>query len=72
MKLKKLMKILPDWERIRVWGSDENTPIFDGYVEDIPIRLKDRKLIKGPDATILDIRYNCADIEDHVAVFIED
>ena len=72
MKLKKLAKILPDWERIRVWGSDENTPIFDGYVEDIPIRLRDKKLIEGEDGAYLDIRYNCADIEDHVAVFIED
>ena len=72
MKLKKIIKILPAWERIRVWGSDENTPVFDGCVEDIPCRLEDRKLIEGPDGAYLDIRYGCADIENHVAVFIEE
>lgn len=72
MKLKKLAKILSSWERIRIWGDDEDTPIFDGYVKDIPIRLKDKKLIEGEDGVILDIRYGCDDIEDHVAVFIKE
>ena len=72
MKLKKLAKILPNWETIRVWGNDEKIPVWEGLVEDIPARLKDKKLIEGEDGAILDIRYNCADIEDHVAVFIED
>ena len=72
MKLKKLAKILPKWESIRVWGSDEHKPVQEGLIEDIPSRLEDKKLIKGPDGIVLDIRYDCADCEDHVAVFIED
>ena len=56
------MKILPAWERIRIWGNDENTPLYDGYVEDIPSRLENEKMIKGPDGAYLDIRYNCSDI----------
>lgn len=72
MKIKKIMKILPAWERIRIWGNDENTPLYDGYVEDIPSRLENEKMIKGPDGAYLDIRYNCSDIDDHVAIFIKE
>lgn len=70
MKLKKLKKVLPEYEKVRVWGYDENVPLFDGYVGDIPKRLGDLKLARGPKGAYIDIRYNCSDIEDHVAVFV--
>lgn len=72
MKLKKLVKILPDWEIIRVWGSDEYKPVWEGLVQDIPHRLEDRKLIEGEDGGLIDVRYGCSDCENHIAVFIED
>ena len=72
MKLKKLQKIFGGWETIRVWGKDENTPVWEGIIDDIPKKLAEKKLIKGPDGVVIDIRYDCADIEDHIAVFINE
>ena len=73
MKLKKLTKILPAWETIRVWGDDdEKIPVWEGLVEDIPARLENKKLIEGEDGGLIDVRYGCSDCEDHIAVFIEE
>ena len=72
MKLKKIQNLFPSYERIRVWGNDEHNPLFDGYVEDLPRRLEELELIKGPDGSMFEIRYNCADIEDHVALFVDE
>jgi hypothetical protein len=72
MKLKKLVKILPAWETIRVWGDDVEIPVWEGLVEDIPTRLENKKLIKGEDGGLIDVRYGCSDCADHVAVFIEE
>ena len=72
MKLKKLTKILPAWETIRVWGDDEKIPVWEGLVEDIPIRLENKKLIEGEDGGLIDVRYGCSDCENHIAVFIEE
>lgn len=71
MKLKKLTKILPGWETIRVWGDSEEEPVWEGLVEDIPARLENKKLIEGEDGGYIDVRYGCGDCEDHIAVFIE-
>lgn len=70
MKLKKLTKALSGYEIIRIWGNDEYKPVWEGLVRDVPNRLTDKKLIKGPDGVVIDIRYGCADCEDHIAVFI--
>ena len=73
MKLKKLQKIFVGWETVRVWGKDENEPVWEGIIDDIPKKLANKKLIKGGnDNVIIDIRYDCADIEDHIAVFIDE
>ena len=72
MKLKKVKKILPPWETIRVWGDDEYIFLFHGLVKDLPKELYERKLLKEPDGGYLDIRYNCVDCEPHVAVFVEE
>ncbi len=73
MKLKKVMKILPAWERIRVWGNDEEIPLYDGCVANLPKSLSDLKMTKGEDCeSYLEFRYERADIGDHVAVFVKE
>lgn len=72
MKLKKVFKILPAWENIRVWGNDDNKPLYMGLVEDLPKRLENLKLIKGEEGSYFDIRYGCRDCEDHVAIFVRE
>lgn len=72
MKLKKIYKILPAYETIRVWGKDENVPLFYGLVEDLPARLGKLKLIPGSEGGYFEVRYGCSDIEDHVAIFVKE
>jgi len=72
MKIKKLIKLLPPWEIITIWGDDEHEYLYRGTVEDIPQRFMKRKLIEGEDMCYLDIRYGCCDCEDHVAVFVKE
>lgn len=72
MKLKKVMKILPGYERIRVWADNENTPIYDGCVADLPKKFCNLKLTQGSDDSYFEVRYGCDDIGDHVAVFVEE
>lgn len=72
MKVKKLHKILPEWEVIRIWGNDERTPLWEGYVQNIPLWFEDKKLTEGEDGGYIDVRYGCNDCDDHVAVFIKE
>ena len=72
MKLKKVLKILPSWENIRVWGSDNEEPLYKGLVEDLPKRLENLKLIKGEEGSYFEIRHYCSDCEDHVAIFVKE
>lgn len=72
MKLKKIKKILPEWENIRVWGEDEDRPLYKGEVEYLPKHLYDLKMIEGPDGGYFDYRYGCVDCENHVAVFVKE
>ena len=73
MKLKKIIKILPCWEHIRVWGNDEETPLYKGCVEDLPKRIENLKLIKDKDSnSYIEVRYGCSDCENHVAVFVQE
>ena len=73
MKLKKIIKILPCWESIRVWGNDEDTPLYKGCVEDLPKRIENLKLIKSKDSdSYFDVRYNCCDCENHIAIFVQE
>lgn len=72
MKLKKIFKILPPYETIRVWGNDEDTPLFYGAVEDLPARLEELKLIPGSEGAYFEVRKGCSDIEDHVAIFVKE
>ena len=71
MKLKKIKKILPPWETIRVWGDDEYIYLFHGLVEELPKELYEYKLTKGPEGGYFEIRYNNSDVEDHIAIFVE-
>lgn len=72
MKLKKIKKILPPWETIRVWGDDDYIYLFHGLVKDLPKELYEHKLVKGPEGGYLEVRYINADIENHVAVFVKE
>ena len=71
MRIKKLQKLFSPYESVTIWGDDEDTPLFKGVVEDIPSRFDNYKMIEGPDGCKIDIRYGCADCEDHIAVFVE-
>lgn len=76
MKLKKVKKILPAWEIIRVWGNSEDKPLYYGKVEDLPAylgKLKMTTALEGyTEEGYFDIRYNNSDIENHVAIFVEE
>lgn len=72
MKLKKIKKILPPWETIRVWGDDDYIYLFHGLVEDLPKDLYERELVKGSEEGYLEVRYNNDDIENHIAVFVKE
>lgn len=72
MKVKKLHKILPKWETIRIWGNDEAVPLWKGCVQDIPSWCENKKLIKGGEDSFIDVRYGCSDCENHIAVFVEE
>lgn len=78
MKLKKITKFLPSWEVVRIWGDNEDIPLFDGPVENIPYVLLNLKLVKSEDTnSYMDIRYGTFDregkpFEDHVALFVEE
>ena len=72
MKLKKIKKFLPPWETIRVWGKDENVPLYHGRVETLPKHLYELKMDKMPEEGYFDIRYDCVDIEPHVAVYVKE
>ena len=71
MKLKKIKKILPPWEIIRVWGNDEIHPLYYGEVEGLPKELYNLEMAKDEDTlSYLEVRYGSNDIEDHVCVFV--
>ena len=72
MKLKKIMKILPEWETIIVWGNDDKKCLYHGVVGYLPKKLDKLKMIPGPEGSYFEIRYGCSDVEDHVAVFVEE
>lgn len=72
MKLKKVLKILPCYVNIRVWGNDDNKPLYIGLVKDLPKILENLKLIKGEEDSYFEIRHDCSDCEDHVAIFVKE
>lgn len=72
MKIKKIAEMFSGAEWVRIWGDSEEAPIWEGYAEDIPYRLANRELIKGPDDIYIDIRYGGnTRFKDHIAVFVE-
>lgn len=68
MKLKKFIKICDDFTFIRVWAdwTDEDEPLFSGYVTDCPKKIKQFYVVNGG----VDFRSGCCDIRDHVAVLV--
>lgn len=73
MKVKKLAKVLPPYEVVRIWGKDEETPLYYGEVIKIPSHVA-AMVIKTDDplAYGVEIRYNNSDIEDHIAIQVID
>ena len=71
MKLKKILKVLPPWEMVKVWGEDETTPLFYGEVEKVPKYLRKMEADKV-DGSYTDYRYGCIDCEAHVVVFVKE
>ena len=72
MKIKKLKKIFPGYEIVRIWGRNEEYPIYYGTISGIPKFLKELEMLPGDEGSLIEIRYNCSDIEDHIAVFVEE
>ena len=77
MKLIDALNFLPLGTWVRVWGDDENSPLFEGYIEDVPMYLADHKLIKGEEGTYFELRYEACGytfkdgVKEHVAIFVE-
>lgn len=77
MKLIDVLDFLPHLTWVRIWGRDENSPVFEGYIEDAPMCLANCELIKGEEGTYFELRYEACGysfkdgIKEHVAIFIE-
>lgn len=78
MKLIDVLNFLPHLTWVRIWGNDENFPIFEGYIEDAPMYLANRNLTKGEEGTYFELRYEACgysfkdEVKEHVAIFLED
>lgn len=78
MRLIDVLDFLPHLTWVRIWGSDENSPVFEGYIEDVPMCLANCELVKGEEGTYFELRYEACGysfkdgIREHVAIFIEE
>ena len=78
MKLIDVLNFLPLNTWVRIWGDDENSPLFEGFIEDAPMYLANRELVKGEEGTYFELRYEVCGysfkdgVKEHVALFIEE
>jgi len=78
MKLIDVLNFLPLGTWVRIWGDDENSPLFEGYIEDAPMYLANRELVKGEEGTYFELRYKACGytledgIRQHVAIFVKE
>ena len=78
MKLIDVLDFLPHLTWVRIWGSDESSPIFEGYIEDAPMCFANLELVKGEEGTYFELRYEACGytfkegVKEHVAIFVED
>lgn len=74
MKLKKLLKVIESYQDIKVWGKDEEVPLYDGVVSDVPKKIRNLK-IKYDDVlrdAPVEFRYDCCDCAPHYSVVVEE
>lgn len=78
MKLIDVLDFLPLSTWVRIWGDDYNTPLFEGFLENVPMFLANRELVKGEEGTYFELRYEACGysfkdgVKEHVAIFIEE
>ena len=78
MKLIDVLNFLPFGTRVRVWGDNENVPVYEGDIENIPMFLANRELVKGEEGTYFELRYEACGysfkdgVKEHVAIFLGD
>ena len=77
MKLIDVLDFLPVGIWVRIWGFDEKVPLYEGDIEDAPMRLANYKLMKGEEGTYFELRYEACGysfkegVKEHVAIFVE-
>ena len=73
MKLKKIVKYLEDTQEVRIWGKDHKTPLFYGYIMDIPDYIKELKLYEDIERdAVVEFRTNCIDCSDHYSITVKE
>ena len=76
MKLIDVLDFLPCSAWVRIWGNDEDTPLYEGRLRNTPMCLANRLLVKGEEGTYFELRYEACGysfkdgIKEHVAIFI--
>jgi hypothetical protein len=78
MKLIDVLNFLPVGTWVRIWteDNDENDPDYEGYIEDAPMYLANRELVKGEEGTYFELRYEACGysfkdgVKEHVALFL--
>jgi hypothetical protein len=78
MKLIDVLDFLPHCAWVRIWGNNENTPLYEGRLRNTPMYLANRELVKGEEGTYFELRYEACGysfkdgVKEHVALFIEE
>ena len=78
MKLIEALDFLPYGTWVRIWGLDENFPVYEGKLGKAPMYLANHKLIKGEEGVYFELRYEACGysfkdgVKEHVALFIEE
>jgi len=78
MKLIDVLDLLPCYAWVRIWGNDENTPLYEGRLRNTPMCLANRELVKGEEGTYFELRYEACGysfkdgVKEHVAIFVEE
>lgn len=71
MKLKKILKVIDQFEDVKIWGRDENIPLYEGMVREVPEELRKLELCDLPlrDAPV-EFRRDCCDCGPHYSIAV--
>ena len=78
MKLIEVLDLLPCYVWVKIWGNDENTPLYEGRLRNAPMCLANRELVKGEEETYFELRYEACGysfkdgVKEHVAIFVKE